>query len=93
MSAAAFASFQAQVERASFAADRLQLIESAVEHRHFTSAQVGQLIASLPFGAEKVEAGVILFPRTLDKGNWHVVYDGFDFRVDARNLARRVATM
>jgi hypothetical protein len=93
MSAASFASFQAQVERASFASDRLRLIESAARHRYFTAAQVGQLVESMPFGAEKVEAGVILFPRTLDKGNWHVVYDGFDFRVDARNLARRVATM
>ena len=68
-------------------------IENGAKYRYFTSAQVGQIIDQLPFGAEKVEAGVMLYPRVLDKANWHVVYDGFDFRVDARNLARRVATM
>jgi hypothetical protein len=93
MSDAAFASFRGSIERASFAADRLRLIENGAKYRHFTAAQVGQIIEQLPFGAEKVEAGVMLYPRVLDKQNWHVVYDGFDFRVDARNLARRVATM
>ena len=66
-SAADFQQVYAAVDGENFSDEQLATLRSAASARWFTVQQVKQLIGIFDFGDDKVEAGALLYGRTVDQ--------------------------
>jgi hypothetical protein len=74
----------------SFSSGKLDVLRDASRARWFTVSQVQRLIKSFTFGKDMVDAGALLFSRTVDQENWYLVYSVFTFESDKDKLRQRV---
>lgn len=85
-SAETYAALLGAIDAGAFAADKLRAVRQAAEHHHFTCDQVLGVASQLTFGADRIEAIVILHPRVIDPEQ--------AFRYDSvLNLASERATL
>ncbi|NOZ00773.1 MAG: DUF4476 domain-containing protein [Deltaproteobacteria bacterium] len=74
-----------------FAADRLKMLREARKRNYFTTRQVRAVMAVFEFGADKVKAAAMMYPRVVDKQNFHEVYPDLEFENDRNALRKKVA--
>lgn len=55
-------------------ADSLRVLRAAAAELHFTAGQAMSLAKTLDRGADRVEALVLLYPRVVDRKNFHPAY-------------------
>ena len=79
MAAPRFSRLLGQFERAEFEDERMGLLRTAATRNHFSCAQLGQVVAALEFGDERVEATRILAPRLVDPENSFTVLEHYEF--------------
>lgn len=90
ISDSALASLTQQIGQASFADDKLALVQSAAQYNYFTVAQVVQLMQLASFDDTRVEIAVALAPRVLDGDRWFEVYGALSFSSSRDTLRQRV---
>lgn len=78
------------LKRLSFGSDRLNLVKDARKRHYFTTQQVRRLMKVFGFASEKVKAAALLYPRTVDKQNFHNVYPDLKFESDREELREKV---
>ena len=93
MTPADFRGLRAAVADASFAKDRLRIVEAAAEHNWFTADQVVELVRAATFADTRVEIGALLYPRVIDLRDWYKVYDALDFQASRDKLRKRVQAL
>ncbi len=90
MAAEPFAALTAAVESESFGDEKVAVLRAAAADNLFVVEQVRRLLPLFTFSDERVEAAVILYPRTIDQENWFQVYQEFDFDSDKEELRKRL---
>lgn len=82
MDAASFTSLTAAVGGESFSDGKIKVIRLSASSNYYTCAQVGALLDSLTFSADKLKALEILNPRIVDRQNIHTIPSHFTFSSD-----------
>lgn len=85
-----FNRFVATVARASYASDKLALVQSQAPYAYFTAQQVGAVMDQLAYASDKIEAAAALWPRITDRQNAYPVYDHLAYSADRDTLRQRV---
>ena len=73
----------------SFAAGKLNVLQSAARDNHFVIDQLKRIVQSLTFPSDKMRAMEIVAPRVLDRNNAFTLYSVFDFDME-RQQARAI---
>lgn len=68
----------------------LEFLAQPVTQNYFTAAQASQIVNTMRFPNEEVEAAVMLYPRVVDRGNWFVVEQAMSFDRSRRELRQRL---
>ena len=84
-----FANFIQSVNSASFSDDKKQIIRSAASGNTFLVSQVIELMKTMSFDDDKVDAAVTLYPSVCDANNWYQVYDVLSFSSSKENLRNK----
>lgn len=77
------------IKNESFSEDKLSLIEVVSINNHFTVSQVYQLIETIDFSADRIEAFKLLFPSVVDKYNSYrilTLFNNSDDKQTVRNI-------
>ncbi len=90
MSAAQFQSLTAAIDDEGFSDGKLRVLRDAAQGNFFTSDMVGKIIELFGFDKDKVEAGVICYPKVVDKENFYTVYSHFDFDSSKDELKKKI---
>lgn len=87
-----FGHYMRQVDDATFPSSQLPIVRDMIRDHWFTSAQAFRIVKKLG-GSSGVEAGVLLYPRTVDQADFFKVYDAFTFSSDGTDLRRRIRAL
>ncbi|HUQ04202.1 MAG TPA: DUF4476 domain-containing protein [Kofleriaceae bacterium] len=79
-----------QVGRASFADDKLAVVQTAAQTNYFTVAQVIALMQLASFDDTRVEIAAACAPRVIDGDKWFEVYGALSFSSSRDTLRNRV---
>ena len=79
MSPKAFAVFFEEFKDRTFESKQLKMLETAVVNTNFTSAQCAKLITACSFDRVRLECLKRLYPAVVDKQNFFMVVEKFDF--------------
>lgn len=90
MSERDFTSLAHQIGQASFADDKLALVQTAMTVNHVTVAQVVQLMQLASFDDTRVEIAAACAPRVLDGERWFEVYGALSFSASRDTLRQRL---
>jgi hypothetical protein len=90
MSASQFQSLTAAIDDEGFSDGKLRVIRDAAQGNFFTSEMVGKIIDLLGFDKDKIEAGVICYPKVVDKENFYTVYSHFGFDSSKDELKKKI---
>ena len=91
MSDARFQELLAQVSDESFSSGKLDAIESAAYHNHFTASQVAQLLGEITMAGDQVKVVEMTAPKIVDRENEHLILGEFTFdsaRQEAAEILR-----
>lgn len=87
-----FDSFLQTLKRnANFDKDRLKYIEQQTRSSFFTSQQIKTLLTDFSFDDTRLQAGKLLYDYCVDRSNFHIVYDAFDFDRNKKDLMNYVS--
>jgi len=85
-----FPALMEALEGESFEDGKLGVLRDACAHNRFSAAQVAKLVGLFSFSDGKVEAAVMLYPRTVDTKNFFQVYEAFEFDRDKEEVRHRL---
>ncbi len=87
-----FTNFVQTLKRnATFDRDKLTFIQQQVRVTWFTSEQINTLLSTFSFDDSRLQAGKLLFDYCIDKQNFYVVYESFDFDKNKKELMNYVS--
>ena len=66
--------------------DRVPMITVAAKNSNFTSQQIYNMINTMDYDNLKYEVAVLLYPKCVDRQNFHIVYDVFTFDTSRNKL-------
>lgn len=88
MSGADFQTLMATVSSKPFESTKLQIIKQALAVNKVTSAQVAQLMGLLDFESTKLDLAKFAYGKVLDKNNYYIVNNAFDFSSSSSELSQ-----
>ena len=75
-----FSSFISSVKRSgSFDKDKMSVIKMTARNANFTSQQSYSLLKTMDFDDNKLEVAKLLYTRCVDRQNFYLVFEAFDF--------------
>ena len=87
-----FGNFIQMLKRnASFDNDKMDMIFSQMSNTMFTSQQVKAMISLMSFDKNRLEVAKKAYSRCVDKPNYFVVQDGFDFSSAKKDLMQYIS--
>jgi hypothetical protein len=81
-------SFIESLEKASFGDTKVDMVKEFGSSNWFTVSQVGLICEEIPFGENKVEAILALYPHIVDKENGYKLYEFVTFSDDRERLKK-----
>jgi len=75
-----------QVSKENFSSGKLTVIEVASKNHFFTSQQVYEMVKTLTFAKDQLEACRFMYPKVVDQANFHIVLSAFTFESDKKKL-------
>lgn len=75
-------------KNASFDEDKMNLVAQQSRTNSFTAEQIRVLLKSLNFDKNRLTLGKSVYSKCVDKNNYFVVYDAFDFDANKRELMK-----
>lgn len=88
-----FNAFLETLRAESFDSKRLEMVQRAARSVAFYSDQVALLIGCLKFESHRIDAAVMLYPRTVDSKNWHLIQQSFSFASSFSDVEKKIAHM
>lgn len=85
-----FSELLAGLKKISFGSEKIAFIKDAIKHHYFTTDQVKEVVGLFQFGADKVEAASMMYPRVIDKKNFFKVYSALEFEGDREELRKKI---
>jgi hypothetical protein len=79
-----------KIEAESFSDDQLALVGAVAKASWFTADQVLAVMKACDWDDTRIEAAVLLYPRTVDADNWYLVYEAFTYSSSKRKLRERL---
>jgi len=77
-----------QISSKSFGSDQVAVVR-AHRNESFTSNQVYEIMKNLKYDTDRVDVGMMLYPKVRDPENWHVVYRAITFSTNRDALERQ----
>ena len=71
----------------------LEFLAQPISENYFTAAQASQIVETMRFSDEEVQAAVMLYPRVVDLNNWFVVEQAITFDTARQELRNQIATL
>jgi hypothetical protein len=90
MASADFELLKATIDGKTFDSDKLNILKMAMMNNHFTTSQVMQLVSLFDFESNKVTAAKVLYAKVIDKGNYYLVNNAFDFPSSSSELTEYI---
>lgn len=90
MNSAVFGNFLNVYKNSSFDAGKIDFVRSQLRNSQFTSQQIAVLMKEMSFDKNRIEMGKILYGNCVDKQNFFLVYDTFDFDSGRKELMKYV---
>jgi len=87
MASADFEMLKSTVSSKTFDNDKLSILKMAMLNNHFTASQVTQLVSLFDFESNKVAVAKALYTKVVDKGNYYLVNNAFNFSSSSEELA------
>ena len=82
-----FNNFIASIKRSgSFDKDKMAVITMTAKNANFTSQQIYSLIKTMDFDNNKLEIAKLLYAKCVDRQNYHLVIEAFDFSTSKNKL-------
>mgnify|MGYP003591128998 FL=1 len=92
MNDGAFVQFLNILKRnANFDEDKMNLVTQQSRNSSFTSEQVRVLLKALSFDKNRLTLAKSLYSKCVDKNNYFVVYDAFDFDANKKELMKFIS--
>lgn len=89
MSDGAFSQFLNVVNKnTSFDEDKIGLVNQQMRTTFFTSEQIRMLLKTMSFDKNRLALAKSAYSKCVDRSNYFVVYDAFDFESDKRELMK-----
>lgn len=85
-----FELLKATIDGKTFDSDKLNILRMAMMNNHFTTSQVTQLVSLFDFESNKVSAAKVLYAKVIDKGNYYLVNNAFDFPSSSSELTEYI---
>lgn len=92
MDANTFNQFKETVNRQSFDSNKANLIKNQARTANFTSAQVAELLGMLSFDSHKLDVAKFCYDFVIDRQNYFVTFNQFQFDGSVRELTNFIAT-
>jgi hypothetical protein len=86
-----FQSMKQSLRRESFDNSRLTLAKQMMERNNFEAAQVREMLQLFSFESNRLELAKYAYRNTVDKKNYHVLYDMFSFTSSKDELSRYIS--
>ncbi len=90
MASTDFELLKATIDGKTFDSDKLSILRMAMMNNHFSTNQVTQLVSLFDFESNKVTAAKVLYAKVIDKGNYYLVNNAFDFPSSSRELTEYI---
>lgn len=87
-----FQSMKQSLRRESFDNSRLTLAKQMMERNNFEAAQVREMLQFFSFESNRLELAKHAYRNTVDKRNYHVIYDMFSFSSSKDELSRYISS-
>ncbi|WP_300671280.1 DUF4476 domain-containing protein [Soonwooa sp.] len=84
--------YKAMLKNAAFDKDKKEFILQQVRTTYFTSNQIAMLIKPFSFDSSRLEMAKILYKNCVDKNQYFVVGDAFDFETGRRDLIKFISS-
>ncbi|MCB0537984.1 MAG: DUF4476 domain-containing protein [Bacteroidetes bacterium] len=81
------------LKRTPFSDNKLQVYHQALAANYFTTQQVIRIMKVFPFSSEKLEVAKSAYTSTLDRENYFMVNNAFNFSSDVRELNEYIASL
>ncbi len=85
-----FASLISTIDSRSFDSDRLKTAQTAMQFNYFKAEQVKEIIDLMSFEDSRLELAKLAYDRTIDKGNYFMIYDSFWFSSSIDDLSEHI---
>jgi hypothetical protein len=85
-----FLAFKQTVSKESFDNSRMTIAKQVIDQNWFNTEQAGQLVKLFSFDQSRVEMAKYLYGRTVDKENYFLMYNMFDFSKSKEELANYI---
>ena len=87
-----FEEFISSIKRnANFDSDKVAMISSVARNTYFNADQIRSILKTLSFDKDKLKVAKELYARCVDRQNYYLVYDAFDFDSSKRELSEFVS--
>jgi hypothetical protein len=90
MAGADFEMLKSTINGKAFDSDKLSILRMAMMNNHFTASQVTQLVSLFDFESNKVNVAKALYSKVIDKGNYYLVNNAFNFSSSSSELAEYI---
>lgn len=90
MAAGDFEMLKATVMNKGFESSKMDVIRMAMVNNYFSSVQVAQLMNLMSFESTKLDLAKMLYARVVDKGNFYIVNNAFDFSSSSTALSQYI---
>jgi nuclear transport factor 2 (NTF2) superfamily protein len=82
-----FGRLKETITNESFDDGRMAIAKSIAAQNYFTAEQAKQMVQLFVFEKNQIDIAEFMYPRTVDKGNYFVVYGAFTFESGKKALA------
>ncbi len=86
----AFDEMLREISSKSFGSDQVAVVR-AHRNEHFSSDQVYKIMKALKYDTDRVDVGMMLYPKVRDPQNWSVVYGAITFSSNRAALERQTS--
>ena len=90
MNPAEFRNVKKRLMNTRFESEKRKIMEYQIEYNFFTSQQVFELVCLFDFESDRVEVAKQAYHKTIDKQNYHLVFEAFEFSSSRMKLERYI---
>lgn len=91
MNPAEFRNMKKRLINTRFESEKRNILEYQIEYNFFSSQQVFEMVSLLDFESDRLEIAKMAYHKTIDKHNFDIVFEAFQFSTSVIKLERYIA--